>query len=195
MSLFSEKRACGHCGKKVRKPKSLGEFLCPYCQEPGPWATEDQIDAWAASEKQRRELATSLGSSLTPVEIEERAERLAERREKLDYFYISAFVAILVFTFNDFNSTNGALQMAPLWLVEMGWGSLIVAALCPLYVMGVRFERFAMNLDEIAGKKIDRSKFRALRHRGELVRRAMALFFFAGVVSLAIAYGLGLGKH
>lgn len=139
-------------------------------------------------------MATSDGSSLSQVEIEERAENLADRREKLDYFYISAAVAILVFTFNDFNNAKGALQQAPLWLVETGWGALIIAALCPLYVIGARFARFAMNLDEIAGKPVDRTRFKALRRRGEWVRRVMAALFLVGVGSLAVGYGIGLSE-
>jgi hypothetical protein len=133
-------------------------------------------------------------SPLTAVELEERAEKLAERREKLDYFYITAFTAILVFTFNDLNAKDGLLQRAPLWLVELGWGALIGAALCPLYVIGARFKRFAMNLDEIAGKPVDKGRFKALRGRGDLVHIAMTLLFLIGVVSLAVSYGLGLSS-
>lgn len=139
-----------------------------------------------------RQASNIAPSSLTPAEIEERAERLAERREKLDYFYISAFTAILVFTFNNFNSRSGILTKAPVWLVEVGWGSLIAAALCPLYVINIRFKRFAMNLDAIVGKEIDHRLFMALRSRGEFVHRAMAFLFVFGVGALCVAYALGL---
>ena len=126
--------------------------------------------------------------------MEERIENLAERREKLDYFYISAFTAILVFTFNNFNSRTGILAHAPVWLVEVGWGALIVGTLCPLYVIGARFKRFAINLDRIAGKNVDGKLFMALRKRGEFVHRAMTLLFVLGVGALCTAYALGLRR-
>jgi hypothetical protein len=52
-----------------------------------------------------------------------------------------------------------ARAKAPVWLVEIGWGSLIAAELCPLYVISARFKRFAMNLDEITGKEINEHLF------------------------------------
>jgi hypothetical protein len=79
-------------------------------------------------------------TSPTAAQMEELAEKLAERREKLDYFYITAFTAILVFTFNNFNLPAGVLVKAPVWLVEVGWASLIVAALCPMHVISARFQ-------------------------------------------------------
>lgn len=138
--------------------------------------------------------ADNSASSMTEAELEQRAENLAERREKLDYFYISAFTAILVFTFNNFNSRSGILVKAPLWLVEVGWGSLIAAALCPLYVISVRFKAFAMNLDRITGKTVDKKVLRGLRRRSEFIHHSMALFFVVGVGSLCAAYALGLSQ-
>ena len=133
-------------------------------------------------------------TSLTEAEIEELTDNLVERREKLDYFYITAFTAILVFTFNNFNSRSGILVKAPVWLVEVGWGALIVAALCPLYVIGVRFKRFAMNLDRKVGKPFDKVLFKRLRRRGERAQYAMTLFFVTGVAALCFSYALGLSK-
>lgn len=131
---------------------------------------------------------------LTAAEMEEQVAKLAERREKLAYFYISAFTAILVFTFNNFNSRSGILVRAPVWLVELGWGALIVAALCPLYIINIGLKRFAMNFDRLAGKKFDLTAFSALRRHSQLADRAMTLFFLLGVGSLCSAYALGLNQ-
>jgi hypothetical protein len=132
--------------------------------------------------------------SLTEAQIEELTDKLAERREKLDYFYITAFTAILVFTFNNFNSPSGVLVKAPVWVVEVGWASLIVAALCPLYVIGIRFRRFAMNMDRQVGKPFDKDLFKLLRRRAQFVYRAMTVFFVVGVGALCAAYALGLNQ-
>jgi hypothetical protein len=140
-----------------------------------------------------REAGNSV-STLTDAQIEELTDKLAERREKLDYFYITAFAAILVFTFNNFNSPSGVLVKAPVWLVEVGWGSLIAAALCPLYVISVRFQRFAMNLDRQVGKDFDEDLFKHLRRRAEFARRALTVFFVVGVGALCAAYALGLNQ-
>jgi len=136
--------------------------------------------------------AGNSASTLTDAQIEELADKLAERREKLDYFYITAFAAILVFTFNNFNSPSGVLSKAPVWLVEVGWASLIVAALCPLYVISVRFQRFAMNLDRQVSKHFDQDRFERLKLRAEFSYRAMTVFFVVGIGALCAAYALGL---
>lgn len=56
---FGPKAPCSHCGKKVRKPKEPGKYLCPHCGEPGPWATPEQVESWtrAREEQQRAEQA------------------------------------------------------------------------------------------------------------------------------------------
>jgi hypothetical protein len=138
-----------------------------------------------------------VSSQLTPLEIEERTDKIADRREKLDYFYISASVAILVFTFNNFNAKNGILQQAPLWLVEAGWGALILAAICPLYVMRLRLDRFAMRMDELSGlpvKDRDRARIKRLRARRTWAERVMTFLFLIGIAVLALTYGLGFAN-
>ncbi len=46
MPLFGPKQPCPHCGKQVREPKDRAHYLCPHCQNPGPWADADQVTAW-----------------------------------------------------------------------------------------------------------------------------------------------------
>lgn len=59
MSLFGPREPCLHCGHKVSKPKDPDEFLCPRCQEPGPWATAHQIDQWQSDEAERARIAAA----------------------------------------------------------------------------------------------------------------------------------------
>jgi len=47
MSLFGEKRPCPNCGAKVKQPQDPSDFLCPKCQQPGPWADEGQRARWS----------------------------------------------------------------------------------------------------------------------------------------------------
>ena len=81
-----------------------------------------------------------------------------------------------------------------MWIVEVGWASLILAALCPLYVISARFQRFAINIDFQVGKPFDQARFKRLRQRSEYVHRAMTLFFAIGVGLLCAAYALGLNN-
>jgi hypothetical protein len=46
MSLFSPKKDCPHCGHGVHEPKDLSDYLCPKCDQPGPWASQDQVKAF-----------------------------------------------------------------------------------------------------------------------------------------------------
>jgi hypothetical protein len=156
-----------------------------------------QTESGLPPRSDRTRNAVDSPTSLTVAQIEELAEKMAERREKLDYFYITAFTAVLVFTFNNFNSTSGVLVKAPVWLVEVGWASLITAALCPLYVISARLSRYAMNMDWQVGKPFDQKRFKRLRRRSEFVHRAMTVCFAIGVGLLCAAYALGLNhiKH
>lgn len=53
MQLFGPRLPCPHCGKHVHKPHDEDDFLCPHCHQPGPWASPDQVDAWAHAEADR----------------------------------------------------------------------------------------------------------------------------------------------
>jgi endogenous inhibitor of DNA gyrase (YacG/DUF329 family) len=46
VSIFGERRACPHCGRRVREPKQIEDYRCPRCGKPGPWATDEQAAAW-----------------------------------------------------------------------------------------------------------------------------------------------------
>jgi hypothetical protein len=54
VSLFGPKLPCTHCGRKVRKPDDPATFLCPHCQQPGPWATAAQVESWKEDQAEQR---------------------------------------------------------------------------------------------------------------------------------------------
>ncbi len=89
MPLLREKRPCQHCGTQVKEPKDPAYYLCPNCQQPGPWARPEQVQAWnswraeedrkaaerrASEERQRqleierRQTALAQAGSLTPIQ-------------------------------------------------------------------------------------------------------------------------------
>lgn len=55
MGLFGPREPCAHCGKKVKKPKDAGNFLCPRCGQLGPWASAQQIAEWQRTEADLQE--------------------------------------------------------------------------------------------------------------------------------------------
>ena len=70
MALFGERAACPQCGRNVRKPDDPSSFLCPRCDRPGPWATDEQVAGWEIVEADRR-----------AAEVER--DRARERYEKI----------------------------------------------------------------------------------------------------------------
>lgn len=90
MPLFGAKAQCPHCGKDVKQPKDPAYYLCPHCQQPGPWAAPEQVAAWehwrmeqehaaaAEAERQRqaelarieaRQRELEQVASLSPIEV------------------------------------------------------------------------------------------------------------------------------
>jgi hypothetical protein len=62
MPLFGEHSPCPNCGKKVKKPKSPDDYLCPHCGQPGPWATAEDVDRWNAQRSARARYESVLQS-------------------------------------------------------------------------------------------------------------------------------------
>ena len=46
MPMFRDRRQCQYCGNQVKQPKDPDSYLCPSCQNPGPWARPEHIEAW-----------------------------------------------------------------------------------------------------------------------------------------------------
>ncbi len=64
MPLFRPRASCPHCGKKASQPRDPTDYLCPHCQQPGPWASPDQISAWQQAHAEQERTA-SLSAQLT----------------------------------------------------------------------------------------------------------------------------------
>jgi hypothetical protein len=50
---FGPKQPCTNCGQNVRKPKDAGQYLCPHCKCPGPWASPEQVQRWEGARNAR----------------------------------------------------------------------------------------------------------------------------------------------
>jgi hypothetical protein len=53
MGLFGPKKPCPNCGHNVKEPQGPSDFLCPKCDQPGPWASADQIATWHTQQAAR----------------------------------------------------------------------------------------------------------------------------------------------
>ncbi len=65
MTIFGERLHCPHCGKKVGRPRSPDDFICPHCKQPGPWASEQEASAWQAAEEEKRAVAAARQEALS----------------------------------------------------------------------------------------------------------------------------------
>jgi hypothetical protein len=88
----------------------------------------------------------SAGQNVDPLRIDELTDRLIEKREKLQYFIITAATAVTVFTFNDFNKPLGLLRSGPAWLPLLGWLLLTTSSGLSLYVLRKRHDISWLNL-------------------------------------------------
>jgi len=132
------------------------------------------------------------------VRIEELSDKLIEKREKLEYFLISASTAVLVFSFNDFNKNEGLLQAGPLWLTMVSWSLLLLSPGFGLLAIRRRHGQYAISqewLRENRTKPRD-AKEKSKIERGKLSIRAgdllMSVCFVAGIGVLALSYSLAL---
>lgn len=88
MPLFGPKLRCPHCGSNVRKPADPAYYLCPRCDKPGPWASDEQVTTWTAwKEQQEREEAER-----SALELRRRQEEL-EAARSLKPIHVDGFIA------------------------------------------------------------------------------------------------------
>jgi len=102
MPLFREKADCPSCGATV-KPSDPADFLCPRCEKPGPWASDEQRSGSEQAEEERqryfrlqevarqqlRRRAFEQAASLTPIEV---PGFIAQKSEQV-YFTMPAKLA------------------------------------------------------------------------------------------------------
>ena len=124
---------------------------------------------------------------------DEITDKLIDKEQKLNYFLVTASTAILVFTFNDFNSPRGLLQSAPLGLVASGWALLIISAVASLYIVREGHKLYRMYI-KLRNQGLDeptpemRCIVERIYDRRELAERIMIGGFVLGILGLASAY-------
>jgi hypothetical protein len=133
------------------------------------------------------------------LHVEDLADKLLDKKERLAYFLITAMAFIVAFTFNDFNASEGVVRGAPLWLPGAGWGVLIASSLLPLDVIRMRHLLYTLNLRilESGRQRANAEEAKRFERVGRRIERAERLggyVFVAGVGLIASAYVLGLWR-
>jgi hypothetical protein len=132
------------------------------------------------------------------AQLDDLTDRLIEKRERFQYFIVTASTAVLVFTFNNFNQPDGILRLGPRWLVIVGWFALLLAAAAALLQIALRHERY--------WRYIKTREAGAVRPRDDEeqgwvdvtrkiivgARWAMAILFVAGVGCLTTAAAVAI---
>lgn len=128
---------------------------------------------------------------------DELAEKLIEKREKLQYFIITASVAIIAFTFSNLNPGTGLLRDGSASLAIAGWALLLLAAGCSLLLIRARHEVYRVFVDMRYERRTvpteeERTRVVRLQRRMGAGEMLMMVFFFAGAGVLAAAHGVAL---
>jgi hypothetical protein len=124
---------------------------------------------------------------------EEVTDRLIEKVEKLNYFLVTASTAVLVFTFNDFNSSTGLLQSSPVLLVAFGWAFLIMSSVASLLVVRDGHELYRIYI-KLRNQRLDQPPpetqriVQRLYARTRFLEITMIGGFLLGIAVLASAY-------
>ncbi len=132
------------------------------------------------------------------MRIDELTDKLIEKREKLNYFIVTAATAVIVFTFKDFNDRSGLLHSVTLWIPASGWVVLLISAGCALFALRRRHTLVSINQDWRYANRIspkDVTEARRIRVNTRLVKVSdflMGLLFVVGMGLLGIAYSSAL---
>jgi hypothetical protein len=183
-------------------------------ESPGPKHVADQG---------RPEKPTSVGQSLTPprsgadlpelfgeppppdspdrLRIDELTDKLIEKREKLEYFIITAAIAVIVFTFKDFNDQHGLLHLVDPWVPAAGWIVLLAASGCALFALRRRHSLISINQDwryeNRTSAKDEREAWR-IKWNTRLNRASdllMGILFVSGMSLVGAAYTAALSQR
>ena len=130
--------------------------------------------------------------------IDELTDKLIEKREKLDYFIVTAATAVIVFTFKDFNDPKGLLHTVSLWVPAAGWVVLLMASGCALFSLKRRHTLNSISLDwRYEGRKAPKDEHELKRinrnlHWVKVSDFLMGCLFVAGMALLGLGYSLAL---
>jgi hypothetical protein len=74
--LFAKKAPCPWCGRDVRETADPGDYLCPHCGRPGPWASPDQSASWTRRQDARARYRDVVNQMVNTSDVRARASRL-----------------------------------------------------------------------------------------------------------------------
>ena len=129
-----------------------------------------------------------------PGLAEEMADRLIEKREKLQYFLVTAATAVIVFTFNDFNDPQGILQEGSVRLTLAGWLVLLLSSALALYGLRARHWVYSRAIADMRSEDpLPLEQKRAgVQTRIIWASHLMWAFFIIGTGLMAFSYSLAL---
>jgi hypothetical protein len=120
------------------------------------------------------------------IALEDLIDKFLSKREQFYYFLITAATAVVTFSFGHFNAPEGILRHSPLWLLGLGWGSLIVCAGSSLLGIRERLNRY--------GKYVEVRKagrFTPTQDEDRALRESEIRLRVAGIVSIT-AFVIGM---
>jgi hypothetical protein len=132
------------------------------------------------------------------LKIEELSDKLIEKREKLEYFIITASTAVIVFSFNDFNKADGVLQGGALWLTMLAWSLLLLAPGFALLAIRRRHGQYAISQEWLRQNRsaprddAERSRIERGKLGVKVGDQLMGAFFIGGMAVLALSYSFAL---
>jgi len=140
-----------------------------------------------------------MGNAQETHDLDELADRLVERRERLSYYMIGAAAGVLVFVLNSLNSPTAVLTISPRGLIVLSCALLISAAATSLYLIWERQNNYWHYLDiryNQAGTATDndRTGIVARRRRMGIATLLFGLLFGVAMGFLVTAYISALGK-
>lgn len=115
------------------------------------------------------------------VAVDELADKLIERRERLAYFLITGGTTIIAFTVTQLNQEDGTLREAPILWLSIGWLGLLLSAGSSLMLIWKRHQSYASYVGSLYGEEPISPKERArVRESVDRWQTAALTFFFAG---------------
>jgi hypothetical protein len=117
------------------------------------------------------------------VTVDELADKLIERRERLAYFLITGGTTIIAFTVTQLNEKGGPLREASIPWLSIGWLVLLLSAGSSLMLIWKRHQSYALYIGWLYGREGVSPQERARARRGvDRWQMAALAFFFAGSV-------------
>jgi len=119
--------------------------------------------------------------------VDELADRLIEKRERLHYFVITGSAGVIAFTIANLRASPSGLGLGARVAEFAGGGVLLFAGAVALFAIFDRHRVYADYLDELAGRRsaMSESDVRSVRSRFAKRDARIMVLFYLGVVVLA----------